>query len=284
LEDDAVRGRRRPFRQHDGVSDPPAFRADLYRGTSRYYDEFRPRYPPELVDDLCRRTSVHGGGRLLDVACGPGTVAFALADRVDAIVAVDLEPEAIEFAEHRAAALGIGNITWLAGRAEDVDVDEPFDLVTIGTAFHRLDRRRVADKAMRWLRPGGHLALLWATTPLHEGAGWQRTFRDLVVEWMDRVGATDRVPADIERHLTEHPHATILDEAGFDVLGHHEFARTHDWTTDALIGFVYSTSMLPRAALGDHVDEFERDVRARLGTQCLREHATFAYDLARRPN
>jgi ubiquinone/menaquinone biosynthesis C-methylase UbiE len=273
------------------VTEPPAFRADLYRGTASYYDEFRPPYPVELIVDLCRRASAHGahgahgGGRLLDLACGPGTATFALADRFDDVLAVDLEPEAIELAREKARTLGIRNVTWVVGRAEDVDADAggTFDLVTIGTAFHRLDRRRVAENAMRWLRPGGHLALLWNTTPLHDGADWQRTLRDVVVEWMDRLGATDRVPADLERHLTEHPHAAVLEEAGFDVLGHHEFARPHEWTADAVIGFVYSTSMLSRAVLGGHVDEFERDVRARLGAQPLREDASFAYDLARRP-
>jgi ubiquinone/menaquinone biosynthesis C-methylase UbiE len=269
---------------HDGgVSESPAFRTDLYRGTAPYYDEFRLPYPAALVEDLCRRASVRGGGRLLDLACGPGTVTFALADRFDEVVAVDLEDEAIEFAERKAATLGVGNVTWVAGRAEEVETDGAFDLVTIGTAFHRLDRRRVAEKAMRWLRPGGHLALLWSTTPLHEGAEWQRTLRDLVVDWLDRLGATDRVPADLDRHRSEHPHQVVLQDAGFDILGRYEFAGTHEWTADAVIGFVYSTSMLSRAVLGSEVDEFERDVRARLGTEPLREDATFAYDLARRP-
>ena len=262
----------------------PAFRPDLYRGTARYYDEFRLPYPPELIEDLCHRASVGTGGRLLDVACGPGTVTFALANRFDEVVAVDLEPEAIEYAERRAATLGIDNVTWFAGRAEDVDIvpGDAFDLVTIGTAFHRLDRRRVAARATQWLLPGGYLALLWATTPLHEGAEWQWMLREVVVDWMDRLGATDRVPADLERHLADLPHDTVLEQAGFDVLGHFEFARTHDWTVDAVIGFVYSTSMLPREVIGDHADEFERAVRTRVGTQPLREHATFAYDLARR--
>jgi ubiquinone/menaquinone biosynthesis C-methylase UbiE len=266
------------------VSDAPVFRADLYRGTSRYYDEYRLPYPQELIDDLCSRTSLQKGERLLDVACGPGTVTFALADRFDEVIAVDLEPEAIELAERRAAAVGIDNVMWVVGRAEDVDIaaDDVFDLVTIGTAFHRLHRRHVADRAMQWLRPGGYLALLWATTPLHEGAEWQWALREIVVGWMERLGATDRVPADLGQHLTDLPNDAVLEQAGFEVVGHFEFACTHDWTVDAVIGFVYSTSMLPRSVVGDHADDFERDVRARLSRLPLREDVMFAYDLARR--
>ena len=65
------------------MSGSPFFRSDLYRGTASYYDRFRLPYPDELIEDLCRRTAVTGSGRLLDLACGPGTVTFALSDRFD---------------------------------------------------------------------------------------------------------------------------------------------------------------------------------------------------------
>src|SRR2546429_9990119 len=59
------------------------------------YDRFRLRSPPALIEDLCRRAAVTGAGRLLDLACGPGTVTFALCDRFAEVCAVDLEPDEI---------------------------------------------------------------------------------------------------------------------------------------------------------------------------------------------
>jgi ubiquinone/menaquinone biosynthesis C-methylase UbiE len=269
------------------VSDQPAFRADLYRGTASYYDRFRLPYPVALIDDLCRRTAVDGTGRLLDLACGPGTVTFPLSDRFAEVWAVDQEPETIDFAERKAEVAGVRNVRWMAGRAEDVDPDEVFDVVTIGTAFHRLDRRRVAELAFRWLRAGGHLALLWSSTALYGDAPWQAALTEIVVDWMQRAGTDDRVPANFEVHLAQHPHATVLQDAGFAVVEHHEFAEIHHWSADALIGFMYSTSILPRAALGDRSDAFEADVRERLRavepSGNFAEHVSFAYDLAYRP-
>ena len=269
------------------MSGQPVFRRDLYRGTASFYDRFRLPYPVALIEDLCRRTSVSGTGRLLDLACGPGTVAFALHDHFAEVWAVDQEPEAIDFAERKAAALGVHNVRWMVGRAEDVDPDEGFDLVTIGTAFHRLDRRRVADLARRWLRSGGHLALLWSDTPLNAASPWQSVFVEIVVDWIQRVGADDRVPADLAAHIEQLPHTTVLHDAGFAVVGRYEFEEIHDWTLDALIGLVYSTSLLPRAVLGDRADAFEADLRERLRaiepSGIFREHASFAYDLAYRP-
>ena len=75
---------------------------------------------------------------------------------------------------------------WIAGRAEDVDADDSFELVAIGNAFHRLPRRMIAESAMRWLVPGGHLALLWSNSPW-DGTGacaWQRVLADTMQHWM----------------------------------------------------------------------------------------------------
>ena len=241
----------------------PAFRPDLYRGTAAYYDRYRLPYPPALIDELCRRVAPDGTGRLLDLACGPGTVTFALCDRFADVLAIDQEPETIDFARRKATERGVHNVRWITGRAEDVDPDEQFDLVTIGNAFHRLDRPHVARIAARVLRTGGHLALLWCELPQQGTDPWQQTFNALTVDWMQRLDATDRIPADFEAHLAV-PNAEVLAEAGFTDVQHHEFEHDHDWTADELIGLTYSTSILPRAVLGDRAAEFEADLRARL--------------------
>ena len=144
-------------------------------------------------------------------------------DRFAEAWAVDQEPEAVDFAARKATELGVRNVRWIAGRAEDVAPDEVFELVTVGTAFHRLDRERVAGLAVQWLRSGGHLALLWSTTPLNGTAPWQEVLATIVVDWMQRVGVADRVPADLDQHLTQLPHAAVLREAGFDEVEHYEF-------------------------------------------------------------
>ena len=77
-----------------------------------------------------------------------------------------------------------------------------------------------------------------------------------------------------------------MEAAGFAPVERHEFTEVHDWTVAELIGFVYSTSLLPRSVLGDRADAFEREVREQLTTVepsgVFREDASFAYDLAYR--
>jgi len=270
------------------VSDVPVFRSDLYRDTAEFYDKFRLPYPRALIDDLCQRVAPTRNGRLLDLACGPGTVTFALADRFAEVVAVDLEPETVAYGQQKARAHRVRNIEWATGAAEDVDPRASFDLVTIGSAFHRLDRRRVAALAMQWLRNGGHLALLWNALPINpeNTEPWQQCMRQITVDWLERLGATDRVPENLETHLDAHPTHDVLQEAGFSIVGKFEFVEAHEWTVPELIGLMYSTSVLSRPTLGDHIDAFERDVEERMlaidADGIFRENVSFAYDLAYR--
>jgi SAM-dependent methyltransferase len=268
------------------VDDELTFRTDLYRGTARFYDEFRLPYPDALVADLLRRAQVRGDGRLLDLACGTGQVAFASRDRFAEVWAVDQEAEFIEFARAKAAAAGVHNVRWITQRAEDVDSDGRFDLITIGNAFHRLRRRDVAALAFGWLPAGGHLALLWSTPPWDGPAASQRTFADLVARWTRLAGA-DRVAPDWEQHIAADPHANVLREAGFELAGSYEFPHVHDWTVATLLGFMSSTSVLSRAALGEQRAAFEADVREQLlaveSSGVFRDEVRFGYDLARRP-
>src|SRR5262249_9733588 len=81
----------------------------------RVHDPLRPPYPPALFDDLRARVPICGSTRLLDVACGTGQVALALAADVGEVWAVDQEPESVAFGREKAGRLGIRNIHWVAG-------------------------------------------------------------------------------------------------------------------------------------------------------------------------
>jgi ubiquinone/menaquinone biosynthesis C-methylase UbiE len=274
-------------RNTDRVSSGPEFRSDLYRGTARFYDEFRVAYPQQLLDDLRVRARITGAGRLLDLACGTGQITFGLGSSFDEVWAVDQEPEAVEFARAKALRHGMDNVRWIAERAEDVDADGYFELVAIGNAFHRLERRVIAESAMRWLVAGGHLALLWCNSPWDGSLMWQRVMADTLDRWTRKAAATERVPANLNERLAEEPHTNVLASAGFTVVGAFEFEIPYEWSVEKLTGFMYSTSVLSQPALGRNVEAFEKDLRERLlavePEGVFREDISFSYTLARRP-
>jgi ubiquinone/menaquinone biosynthesis C-methylase UbiE len=261
------------------------FRPDLYRGTAGYYDKFQVPYPQALLDHLSERAVEPGSGTLLDLACGPGTIAFALRDRFAQVWAVDQEPGMIAVARAKAGA----NVRCVVSAAEEFTAPVgTFDLVTIGNAFHRLRREAVAAAIFRWLRPGGHVAVLRGGSPWYGGdAPWQQAMTATQRRWMTRTGSASRVPAGHKQQREQHPDPPILQAAGFQLAGRHEFPVSHEWTVDSLAGFYFSTSVLSREALGDHAADFEADLRRELlacePSGVFRQQARFAYELATKP-
>jgi SAM-dependent methyltransferase len=265
------------------------FRRDLYRGTARYYDRFRVPYPRALVDDLLERVAPARGGRLLDLACGTGQVSFAVHGSFAEVWAVDQEPDMTDLVRQKAAAAGMANIRVLTSPAEDLPAaEESFDLIAIGNAFHRLPRAAVAASALRWLRPGRHLALLFSGMNPWEGdEPWQRAMAGVVDHWMTRTGGRDRIPPGYEEDRRQRPDVAVLRAAGFEVAAGHEFPAAHVWTAETLVGYAFSTSVLSPSALGGHAHDLETDLRRELGAYesagGLRETIGFAYELVRRP-
>jgi SAM-dependent methyltransferase len=263
------------------------FRTDLYAGTAEDYDRFRPPYPPPLLDDLRARVPLGPGRRVLDLACGTGQVAFALAAHAREVVAVDQEPDFVDFGARKAARLGVTNVRWVEGAAEHVALDGDFDLVAVGNAFHRLDREVVARRLVPHVRPAGCVALLWGDVPSRGDREWQRVLGETLVDWTQRVGAQERVPAGWAEAVERDPHEAVLRRVGLAYEGKFEFTAPATWSVDALTGYAYSTSVLSRAALGDHVAEFAADLRRRLlacqGDGMFEQDVSFAYQLARRP-
>ena len=261
------------------------YRRDLFRGTAAYYDRFRPAYPSTLLDDLRARVPLGGHGRLLDLACGTGQVAFALAPDFDEVLAVDQEPEFVAFGTAKCERSGITNIRWMTGAAEEAALDGVFDLVTVGNAFHRLRRQVVADRSATCVTPHGCVALLWGGSPWSGPRPWQQAMDELLERWMREVEAVGRVPAGWREAMDADPHQRVLERAGFRYDGRFEFEAPHRWSIGELAGLVLSTSFLNREALGARVREFEEDLRTCMlsfsRTGSFEEDASFAYELAR---
>ena len=271
------------------MDDEVRFAPDLYRGTAGYYDRYRLPYPAEMLDDLVGRAGISGQGRLLDLACGTGQLAFPLRRRFTEVWAVDREADMVEAVRDKAAATGAGEIRPVVSDAETLDCAPGyFELAVIGNAFHRLDRDAVARLVLGWLRPGGCLALCWSSGPWAGEAAWQRALAAIVDRWRARLGAEHRVPAGWDLRRQRRPDLQVLSAAGFEAAGRRQFAVGHRWSLAEIAGFVRSTSVLPAAVLGDQAAAFDADLATALGPYrdgdgCFAETASFAYDLGRKP-
>jgi SAM-dependent methyltransferase/uncharacterized protein YciI len=266
----------------------PQFATDLYRGTAAYYDRYRLSYPQDMLGDLVWQADVSGRGRLLDLACGTGQLAFPLRSFFAEVWAVDREPDMVQLVRAKAAEVGAKNIRAVTADAETLAVEPGhFELAVIGSAFHRLDRDVVAARLAGWLQPGGHVALCWSNSPQLGHEPWQRAFADALDRWRTQLGVTDRVPANWAEPQRQRPDRQVMTDAGFEAAWRQEFTAEHQWSVPELAGWVRSTSFLPDAVLDDQGSAFDADLAAVLAPfaedGAFSEIASFTCDLYRKP-
>lgn len=103
---------------------------------------------------------VSGGGTSVDVGCGTGTFAIALASqRADAhVIGVDGDPEILALAQGKP---GANAVEWKEGLAQRLPLeDQSADVVTMSLVLHHLlpqDKRKALAEARRVIKPGGRL-------------------------------------------------------------------------------------------------------------------------------
>src|SRR5262249_8396826 len=145
----------------------------------------------------------------------------------------------------------------------------PFQLVTIGNAFHWMDRERTLRALDRMVEPGGGMALAGGraggiviatrltSTP---GTSWQQVVQEVIRRWLRearRAGSGTYVPP-AERH------EAVLTRSPFPRFERCQVTVTHRWNPESLIGHLYSTSFCSPAVLGERREPFESDLRAAL--------------------
>lgn len=169
-----------------------------------------------------------GGVKVLDVACGTGTVAFELARLGYSVVGLDAVAPLVEIARRRTTGTFADRVAF---QQADVACDAvpgagTYDvLVSMHTLYWHDDPVRFLEGCRRALRPGGHAVFLTYGRP----ARLARTFRDVqaregaaaavrALRWLVPTALFERF-RDYEPHyLTQEEFHGALARAGFDVL------------------------------------------------------------------
>lgn len=228
-----------------------------FAGTARFYAACRPSYPAAVWDLLGREAGLDPSSHVLDLGCGPGTAALALARRVSAVTAVDADGDMLDEGRRAAAAAGVGNVRWVRALAEEfTDRRGRYQLIVIASAFHWMDRPVVARNCHTLLAPGGVLALLGNPTPL-----LQIRERDSVgaaiAEVQDRWFAEDPFAGQTEE--LARPEA-VLRASPFGSASVAHVPSEQEWDVERLLGFLRSTSSRPDRRLGSRYPAFAAEL------------------------
>jgi ubiquinone/menaquinone biosynthesis C-methylase UbiE len=151
--------------------------------------------------------------QVLDVACGPGLVALALAETARHVTGLDVTPAMLDKARELQRQRKLENLSWELGRAEALlHADSSFDVVVTRFSFHHLlDPAAALAEMVRVCRPGGRVVVadVYTTTP-EQAAEYDR---------LERLRDPSHVRALPLEELREHMRQSGLEE------GSEAFAR-----------------------------------------------------------
>jgi SAM-dependent methyltransferase len=240
----------------------------LYAGSAAYYATGRLPYPHAMAQALTAELGLDGHGRLLDVGCGPGSLALLLAPLFEQVVGVDADREMIEAARRGAAARGVVNAEWVVSRAERLPGElGRFRVATFAQSFHWMDRPHVVQVVSDMIEPAGAWVHVNATT--HRGVEEEHPPqpsppREQIAELVRRYLGPDR-----RAGRQTLPTGTPKDEeAVMRAAGYREPRRVRvprgevfSRSEDDIVASVHSLSWAAPHLFGDRRDAFETDLR-----------------------
>jgi demethylmenaquinone methyltransferase/2-methoxy-6-polyprenyl-1,4-benzoquinol methylase len=142
---------------------------DLFAAIARRYDLLNDLQSFGLHRRWKRRVvelaAVQSGNRALDLCCGTGDLALALARRGAEVTGLDFSPAMLEIAkarQRRNFKSQISNLKFMRGDAQQIPFpDASFDIVTVGYGLRNLTRwEKGLDEMHRVARPGARLVVL----------------------------------------------------------------------------------------------------------------------------
>jgi ubiquinone/menaquinone biosynthesis C-methylase UbiE len=238
-------------------SRPSERAAALFAEAAGFY-KYRAPYAPRAFELVREAFRLGAGSRLLDLGCGPGTIAIPMSHAAGYVLAVDPSEAMLAAGRQRAAEAGRTNIEWLCARAEEVDASlGVFDVVTMGQSFHWMDRDEVLRRLTPMIAAGGGIALL-SPGKRRPQESWETLADQTVARYLGprlRHAAMNPEP---------HHEPALLRSTAFARFATHELAHEFQRDIPSIIGHVYSLSTSPRSAFGERVEIFERELTAAL--------------------
>jgi SAM-dependent methyltransferase len=258
----------------DGMKEFAVPRSDEpfdFRHQAERYGRWRRDYAPALYEAIAARTGPGAGRRALDLGCGTGFVATALAARGWAVVGVDFSAPMLAAARHAIPAA----VRLVQARAEALPLRAAaVDLVTSGTAFHWFPPAATHAEVHRVLAPGGWAALFWRYP--EPGQAHTAAVRDA----LRRVGVD--LPDDFE-HLHVHAPEPFA-RSGLAAEPEVRIEHVLEFTADSFHGWISTVEWLRRLAGDRHAAFLDalRDELARRHPAAIRERNVEHLFLAQR--
>ena len=157
----------------------------------------------QIIEGTAEYVKLPQGGKCLDVGCGSGALAIAVAKRNPQAEIIGIDRWGKEYAsfskklcESNARAEGVTNITFRQGDATHLDFpDETFDAVVSNYVYHNIpgDRQQYLLETLRTLKKGGTFVLhdIFSRSKYGDMHAFMQKLRDMGYENVELIDTTN---------------------------------------------------------------------------------------------
>ncbi|NET30554.1 MAG: class I SAM-dependent methyltransferase [Cyanothece sp. SIO1E1] len=135
-------------------------RKNWYSPAAAAYNQVRPHYPPNLIQQVVEATQLSTAAKILEIGCGPATATVALAQFGFSMVCLEPNPDFYQLAQQNCQPYPQVKIQNISFEEWPLEVEQ-FDAVLAASSFHWIPATIGYAKAANALRENGHLILLW---------------------------------------------------------------------------------------------------------------------------
>ncbi len=157
----------------------------------------------QIIEGTAAYVNLPEGGKCLDVGCGSGALAIAVAKRNPQAEVIGIDRWGKEYAsfsktlcENNAKAEGVKKISFRQADATHLDfADETFDAVCSNYVYHNIpgDRQAYLLETLRTLKKGGTFAIhdIMSRTKYGDMQAFMKKLRDMGYEKVELIDTTD---------------------------------------------------------------------------------------------
>jgi len=161
------------------------------------------RMSAQIIEGTAARVKLPTGGKCLDVGCGSGALAIAVAKRNPQAQVIGIDRWGAEYAsfnkalcERNAKAEGVRNTAFQQGDATHLDFpDGTFDAVVSNYVYHNIpgDRQAYLMETLRTLKKGGTFALhdIFSKSKYGDMQAFVRKLRDMGYQRVELIDTTN---------------------------------------------------------------------------------------------
>ena len=207
------------------------------KSAAERYSKGRPYFHPQVINRIRANLSLTDPFfRAIDVGCGTGLSTLALKEIAHHVVGVDNSAQMIAFAPHEP------QIEYFVSAAEKLPVEnDDFDLMTVSSAFHWMDRGSFLAEARRVLQPQAWLIVYdnYFLEQMQENAEFQIWFKE---QFMIKY------PNPPRSHVTFGP--ADSENEGFHFVSRDEYQNMVKFSVDTLVDYLSTQTNIIAAVEG----------------------------------